>query len=99
MSRVTFATRWNLDALENAYQQWRTNPQAVDESWQRFFEGFELGQLRPTPALTISSPHVCRNQTDIVRLIFGYRSLGHFLANLDPLSDPPTTYPGLDLSE
>jgi 2-oxoglutarate dehydrogenase E1 component len=99
MSRVTFATRWNLDALEDAYQRWQANPQAVDESWQRFFEGFELGQNRPAPAPAGGFPHVCRTQTDIVRLIFAYRSLGHFLANLDPLSDPPTSYPGLDLAE
>jgi len=97
MSPVTFANSWNLDAIEDAYQQWRTNPQAVDESWQRFFEGFELGQARPVPAT--GSPHVCRTQTDIVRLIFAYRNLGHFLAHLDPLSEPPNSYPGLELSE
>jgi 2-oxoglutarate dehydrogenase E1 component len=97
MSPVTFANPWNLDAIEDAYQQWRINPQAVDESWQRFFEGFELGQARPVPAT--GSPHVCRAQTDIVRLIFAYRNLGHFLAHLDPLSEPPSTYPGLELSE
>src|SRR5258708_10359293 len=97
MSPVTFANPWNLDAIEGAYQQWRINPQTVDESWQRFFEGFELGQARPVPAA--GSPHVCRTQTDIVRLIFAYRNLGHFLAHLDPLSEPPNSYPGLELSE
>ncbi|MFL5243856.1 MAG: 2-oxoglutarate dehydrogenase E1 component [Gemmataceae bacterium] len=97
MSPVTFANRWNLGAIEDAYQKWQANPQAVDDGWQRFFEGFELGQARPTPAP--SSPHVCRTQTDIVRLIYAYRNLGHFLAHLDPLNEPPSSYPGLELSE
>src|SRR5271170_957617 len=49
MSRGNAATRWNLDALESTYQQWRQDPTAVDESWQSFFQGFELGLARPTP--------------------------------------------------
>ena len=49
MSRGNAATRWNLDALETTYQQWRQDPTSVDESWQYFFQGFELGLARPAP--------------------------------------------------
>jgi len=38
-------------------------------------------------------------QTGIVRLIDAYRDLGHFLAHLDPLSEPRTSHPLLELSE
>jgi 2-oxoglutarate dehydrogenase E1 component len=93
MSQRTVATRANLDAIEAVYQQWRQDPDSVDESWRYFFDGFELGMGRPAPAPDGSS------QNDIVRLIFAYRDLGHFLAHLDPLSDPRTSHPLLELDQ
>jgi 2-oxoglutarate dehydrogenase E1 component len=92
MSRATFATRWNLDAIEDAYQRWRQDPASVDASWRSFFEGFELGAGR-------GAPGDAGTQTGLVRLIDAYRDLGHFLAHLDPLSPPPAAYPLLELSE
>src|SRR5262249_48220278 len=96
MSHGTVANRSNLDAIETAYQRWRQDPASVDESWRNFFEGFELGMAsRPAPA----APPDGRGQTGVVRLIYAYRDLGHFLAHLDPLSDPRASHPLLELSE
>src|SRR3954449_10451671 len=78
------ATRWNLDAIENAYQRWRHNPAAVDPTWQYFFEGFELSQ-QFQPAVQTGPVGDSRLQTGMVRLIYRYRDIGHFLAHLDPL--------------
>src|SRR5581483_4368683 len=97
MSRVTFAGRWNLDAIEEAYQRWRQDPAAVDESWRLFFEGFELGQNRK-PAAAEIGPDGCAQQAGIIRLIDAYRRRGHVLARLDPLSSPPTSDHLLELS-
>jgi 2-oxoglutarate dehydrogenase E1 component len=94
MTRATVATRWNLDAIESAYRSWRENPASVDESWRLFFEGFELGAGRST-AQTLET----RCQTGIVRLVDAYRDLGHFVAYLDPLSEPRKTHALLELSE
>jgi 2-oxoglutarate dehydrogenase E1 component len=94
MIHATPATRWNLDAIESAYQNWQRDPTAVDASWRHFFEGFELGVGRlATPALD------ARCQTGVTRLIDAYRDLGHFLADLDPLSPPKKSYALLELSE
>jgi len=89
----SFATRWNLDAIEGAYRRWKEDPAAVDASWRTFFEGFELGANRAATPLDTAG------QAAIIRLIDAYRDLGHFLAHLDPLSDPPASYPLLELSE
>jgi 2-oxoglutarate dehydrogenase E1 component len=94
MTRSSVATRWNLDAIEAAYERWRADPASVDESWRWFFEGFDLGAARAGPA-----PAEGCEQTGIIRLIDAYRDLGHFLARLDPLSEPKTTHPLLELSE
>lgn len=93
-----FATRWNLDAIEAAYQQWQDNPNSVDDSWQLFFEGFALGMGRSktAPKSEIDSEQA---QASVIRLIQAYRDLGHFQAHLDPLSEKPDNVPQLDLSE
>jgi 2-oxoglutarate dehydrogenase E1 component len=87
MSQGPVGTCSNVEALEALYNSWRANPESVDPSWRVFFEGFELGCSKtvPTPQ---GIPH-----TEIVRLIYAYRALGHLLANLDPLNEPPTTHP------
>src|SRR5690349_16580886 len=94
MSRAPLATRWNLDAIEDAYQRWHHDPESVDPSWRLFFEGFELGAAR-----TAAPGFDARSQGGVVRLIYAYRDLGHFLARLDPLSEQKSSYPLLELSE
>jgi 2-oxoglutarate dehydrogenase E1 component len=91
MSRGTLATFENVEAIEAAYRQWRHDPDSVDESWRWFFEGFELGTARPAAGDS--------RQGSVVRLIYAYRDLGHFLAHLDPLNEPRGNHPLLELSE
>ncbi|RSK46343.1 2-oxoglutarate dehydrogenase E1 component [Hymenobacter perfusus] len=35
------------DYLDNMYQSYKTDPQSVDASWQKFFEGFDFAQQYP----------------------------------------------------
>ncbi len=93
MSNSSFATQGNVDILEDAYQRWQRDPESVDAGWRAFFEGFELGLGRGSP------PADTGDHTNLLRLIDAYRDLGHFLAHLDPLSDPPASNPLLELSE
>ena len=108
MGQLDIATRWNLNAIEEAYERLRSDPESVDPSWRWFFEGFELGGAhwkdqgpRTKDEALGPSSFVLRpsQQTGIVRLIDAYRDLGHFLAHLDPLSEPRTSHPLLELSE
>jgi 2-oxoglutarate dehydrogenase E1 component len=85
------ASRYNLDVLEGLYQQWRTDPESVDEQWRLFFEGFEFGLTGAASAADTSA------QIGVFRLIIAYRSRGHLLARLDPLNEPPPMLPQLDL--
>jgi 2-oxoglutarate dehydrogenase E1 component len=94
MTHGTFATRWNLDAVEAAYQRWQQDPNSVDASWRLFFEGFELGAAHAAVPAADS-----RAQSGVFRLINAYRNLGHFLARLDPLSEPRTSHPLLSLAQ
>jgi 2-oxoglutarate dehydrogenase E1 component len=95
MMPSAFANRYNSGAIEAAYERWRQDPASVDESWRLFFEGFDLGAARAAGTGMDSTG----KQTGIIRLIDAYRALGHFLARLDPLSEPKASYPQLELRE
>ena len=99
-----FATRANLDLLEENYQRWQENPESLDPSWLAFFEGFELGDLKlrngaaalaATPVETGDQPL----QTRVDGLVYAYRTLGHTIARIDPLADKRPTNPLLTLRE
>jgi 2-oxoglutarate dehydrogenase E1 component len=85
---TSLLSRWNLDAVEMAYAQWRRDPGSVDETWLIFFQGFELGCERRHSIVP-----------NVIRLVDAYRNLGHFLANLDPLNEPRTPLSLLELDE
>jgi 2-oxoglutarate dehydrogenase E1 component len=92
MNVPMFATRWNQDAIEEAYRRWSADPRSVDEEWRIFFEGYELGSRHEGGGDRADS-------ISIAKLIDAYRDLGHFQARLDPLSDAPPDHPQLALSE
>lgn len=82
--------------LEEIARRYREDPRSVDPSWQAFFAGVDVGRreaggdgehARPVPG--------ARPRT--FGLVSNYRDLGHLLANLDPLSDPPHWHPLLDI--
>jgi 2-oxoglutarate dehydrogenase E1 component len=91
MSQSPFANRVNLELIEDYYRRWQADPSSVDERWQAFFEGFELGGRGP------SAPDT--SHTGVVRMVFVYRNAGHLQAHLDPLSDKPSPNPMLQLKE
>jgi 2-oxoglutarate dehydrogenase E1 component len=100
-----FATRANLDLLEENYQRWQENPESLDPSWLAFFEGFELGdlQLRNGAAALAGAPPAETGdqplQTRVDGLVYAYRTLGHTIARIDPLAEKRPSNPLLALRE
>ena len=91
MPHTAFASRFNLDLIEDYYRRWQAATSSVDERWQAFFEGFDLAGRMPGTGDTA--------HTNVVRMVYVYRNAGHLQANLDPLSDKPAPHPLLALSE
>nr|MDQ3314244.1 2-oxoglutarate dehydrogenase E1 component [Verrucomicrobiota bacterium] len=103
--RPSFATHLNLDILEENYRRWEDNPEAVDSGWSAFFEGFELGNLEKRNGAA-AAPVRARTdhaesplQTRIDGLVYAYRTLGHTIAELNPLADKRPENPLLTLRE
>src|SRR5437588_11795467 len=101
----SFATRANLDLLEQNYKRWQEDPESLDPSWLAFFEGFELGdlQLRNGAAAIAAAPAAAVGeqplQSRVDGLVYAYRTLGHTIARIDPLADKRPHNPPLTLRE
>ena len=74
MDPLDFISQAEPQALEQLYQQYRNNPESVDESWRLFFKGFDLatasyGEDAATPQT--------QKEFQVIGLIQAYRERGH----------------------
>lgn len=101
----TFTARWNEALIEENYERWLGNPRSVDPEWAAFFDGFELGSVRNGGAesgpegTTLPAGQDVHFQTRVEGLVYAYRTLGHSIADLDPLDLLKRENPRLSLKE
>ncbi len=79
--------------FENLYRQYKEDPLSVDESWRKFFEGFELGvqssDSKPDEHL--------RKEFLVLELIQAYRTRGHLFTKTNPVRQRRKYTPTLDI--
>ncbi len=101
---TSFANSLNADLLDENYTRWKADPASVNGSWSAFFEGFELGcAQKPAPKTKGAQPPAdgasTSLQTRVDGLVNAYRTLGHTVARLDPLTEDRPEQPLLSLQE
>ena len=101
----------NAEFVDGLYQQYLQDPTSLNGEWRAFFKGFELGFLRAEDAdiqielvggASGDGPdrrHRQRTDRGVFALVQAYRTLGHFIAKLDPLGHNRDSIPLLELSE
>ena len=101
----SFTSRFNESLLDEKYEYWLKDRHSVEPDWAAFFEGFELGFARSqkagdtapdAPAEGAIAPSL---QTRVDALVYAYRTMGHSIAHLDPLSEGGCDNPLLSLRE
>lgn len=106
--KSTFAARTSEALIDENYQRWVSNPRSVEPDWAAFFEGFELGCAKiedpAAPGTNGDTPPVASSgdvhlQNRVEGLVYAYRTLGHSVADLDPLDDIDRENPLLSLKE
>lgn len=78
----------DITFIDSLYDNFKQNPNSVDESWQRFFQGFEFSQVGfGTSSGTGEgiSDEKLRKEINVFRLIQSFRSRGHLLADTNPV--------------
>jgi len=104
--KSSFAARWSEALIDENYAKWTEDPASVSPEWAAFFEGFELGLAREEAEPAAGAVGAASGgqteaalQVRVDGLVYAYRSLGHTIADLDPLDDISRDNPLLSLKE
>lgn len=86
MDKYSYIANAHSGVIDDMYQSYKADPESVDVSWQRFFEGFEFSLQKygeeggDTPVGGVSSKELA-----VRDLIHAYRSRGHLKSDTNPV--------------
>ena len=84
-----------INSMEQLYQQYLNNPEALDKSWQHFFRGFEFARVNYSES---SVTHVdLDKEFKVLNYIDAFRKRGHLFTKTNPVRARREYYPTLDL--
>ena len=86
VERFSFLSGANAAYIDSLYRTYKENPDEVDSSWQRFFEGYDFACS--SAAVTASGEDMESKGASVEWYINLIRRMGHLSAHLDPLGEP-----------
>lgn len=105
MDSFSFLANADVAAISGLYESYKADQNSVDESWQKFFKGFDFsltwGAENATTNGAISSSDVGHVQKEmaVISLIKAFRSRGHLLANTNPVRVRKDRRPRLEIKD
>ena len=95
MDKVSYVGNADINAIEFLYNQYRKDPESVDEGWKKFFEGFEFAKTNYDEESVI--PENFQKEFKVLNLINAYRTRGHLFTQTNPVRERRKYAPTLDL--
>lgn len=95
MDKFNYLNQPDNSFIDGLYEQYRQNPLSLDESWQKFFEGFEFCQTNYKADQDQS--FVVPNEFKVINLINGYRTRGHLFTKTNPVRTRRQYLPTLEV--
>ena len=96
MDKITYVGNADVNAIDYLYEQYRQNPENVDNSWSKFFEGFEFAQKNFEDKGVIPENYV--KEFKVLNLINGYRTRGHLFTKTNPVRERRKYTPTLEIT-
>lgn len=95
MDDLSYLSNADVSALDEMYKQYMQNPENVDFSWRKFFEGFEFSKANYDENKEI--PETFLKEFKVINLINGYRQRGHLFTETNPVRARRQYKPTLDI--
>ncbi len=106
MDQFSFIANADPISIDTLYQSYKENPESVDFTWQKFFEGFDFslakyGESNGYAKNGSAQPSESFNEKEIFvyNLIRSYRRWGHLKASTNPIRERRDHEAGLNLSD
>ncbi|MCU0431497.1 MAG: 2-oxoglutarate dehydrogenase E1 component [Cytophagaceae bacterium] len=101
MNKYSYVSNADVSSIDELYSSYKKDPESVDITWQKFFEGFEFSQgdgLKATPAAGSGTGPLNNKEMQVRYLIHAYRSRAHLRSNTNPVRKRKDRKPHLELS-
>ena len=72
----------DITYIDGLYEDYKSNPDSIEETWKMFFQGFEFQGLSSGGEFDESK---MRKEFNVFRLIQSYRSRGHLVSDTNPI--------------
>ncbi len=95
MDKFSYLNTLDNSVIEELFEQFKNNPESVDESWKKFFEGFEFCQMNYKADK--GEAFIYPNEFKVINLINGYRQRGHLFTRTNPVRTRRKYFPTLDI--
>lgn len=103
MDKYSYISNAHGNYIDELYKAYKENPGSVDESWQKFFEGYEFSKTSGNGTAGSDTATVSVNHFDkeiqVRHLIHAYRTRGHLRSNTNPVRKRKDRKPLLDLED
>jgi 2-oxoglutarate dehydrogenase E1 component len=85
MDKYSYIANAHGNYIDELFKSYQDDPESIDESWKKFFEGFEFaqenyGENGSAPA-AIATP----KETAVRNLIYSFRSWAHLISDTNPV--------------
>lgn len=100
MDKYSYISNAHGEYIDQMYQSYQQDPSSVDESWQKFFEGFNFSLQKFGENGAAAAPGTSNPKEIAVRnLIHAYRTRGHLRSKTNPVRERKDRKALLDLSD
>ena len=97
MDKLTYLSNADSGYIDSLYQAYKEDPNSVDASWQKFFEGFDFGQIYGGENSAEQTPEQTIKEIKVLNMIHGYRDRGHLFTETNPVRERRKYFPGKEL--
>ena len=95
MDQFSYLNTLDNAVMEDLLEKYRKDPASVDESWRKFFEGFEFCQKNYKAEE--GDAFLYPNEFKVMNLIIAYRQRGHLFTKTNPVRTRRKYSPTLDI--
>lgn len=96
MDKFSFIGNGDVNAFDELYEQYKKDPNTVDASWQKFFQGFEFQKSDYSSESGEISENM-HKEFKVLNLINDYRFRGHLFTKTNPVRERRKYEPTLDI--
>jgi 2-oxoglutarate dehydrogenase E1 component len=94
MDKFSYISNAEGAVIDDLYKSYLKDENSVDESWKKFFEGFDFAKTNFKGAEAV--PDNVQKEFKVIKLIGEYRSRGHLFTDTNPVRERRKYKPSLD---